>query len=489
MPEQWEVWFRMISPSLKDFAPHHKKTGQWLQSLKPGDRPRPEIDIWPRGHGKSTFCEHGVAYVAERRKRFFALYVSATQDAAELHVSNIQALLEKVGGKVGRRLENQYGHSKGWKKTMLRTASGFNCVAFGLDQAMRGVKLEDYRPDLIIFDDIDGRHDTLATTKKKIEILTESLLPAGSDDLAVWGAQNLITPTGIFSRLSDGRAEFLATRRVNGPVKAIDGLQAEQRFVEEWKGDPLNRRIHIITGGDPTWEAFDLETCQQEIIDLGWRAFDREKQNNVKDVEGALWATELINETRISKEELPKLIRKVVAVDPAATSKESSDETGIGTSGRSAIGHGFVLEDHSGHYSPAEWGRKAVQLHDRIGADCIVAESNQGGEMVEDVIKNAAKKLFDEGARETPAIKVKLIHAKDGKRVRAEPVAQMYEEAAIHHVGSFPELEDQMTTWDASDGSASPDRLDWMVYSMIDLGITKTRQKPDWSKSKRITTH
>ena len=472
LPEQWEVWFRRITPALKEFAPHHEVSGKWLQALKPGVRPDPEIDIWPRGHGKSTFAEHGVAYVAERRKRCFALYICATQDAAEVHVSNIQALLEKVGGKVGRRLENQYGHSKGWKKTMLRTASGFNCVAFGFDQAMRGVKLEDYRPDLIILDDVDGRHDTVSTTKKKIEILTQSILPAGSDDLAVWGAQNLIIPNGIFSRLADGRADFLASRRVNGPIKAVNNLVTEKRY---WPA--LNRSIETIVSGEPTWEAFGIDTCQQEIIDLGWRAFDREKQNNVKDVEGALWTTELINSCRITPDKMPVLTRIVVAVDPATTSKQSSDETGIIASGRSGDGHGYVLEDASGTYKPSEWGRKAVLLHDKQGAQCIVGESNQGGEMVEDVIRNAAKALAEEGLRPTAEIIVKLIPASKSKRARAEPVAQMYDEAAVHHVGDLPDLEDQMTTWNASDGSESPDRVDALVWGMTELGITK---EDDW---------
>lgn len=489
MPEQWEVWFRRLTPKLKDFAPHHKTSGQWLQALKPEVRPVPEIDIWPRGHGKSTFAEHGVAYVAERKKRRFALYICATQDAAEIHVSNIQALLERIGGTVGRRLENAYGHSKGWKKTMLRTASGFNCAAFGLDQAMRGVKLENYRPDLIILDDVDGRHDTTATTKKKIEILTQSILPAGSDDLAVWGVQNLIIPNGIFSRLADGRADFLATRNVNGPIKAVKGLATEKRFIKTWKGHDLNRSIHIITGGEPTWEAFDLDVCQQEIIDLGWAAFDREKQNNVKDVEGALWTTDLINETRVSRGSetshekhtisIGDLTRVVVAVDPATTSKDSSDETGILGCGRTAERHGYVLEDDSGIRKPSEWGRAAVLMHDRIGASCIVGEANQGGEMVEDVIMNAARKLYEEDLRSSSQITVKLIHASKGKRARAEPVAQMYDEHTIHHVGSFPELEDQMTTWNASDGSESPDRVDALVWAMTELDVVKAnRSRP-----------
>lgn len=468
LPDDWQRWFRRVTPQLEDFAPHHKDAGAWLESIEPDVRPRPFIAIWPRGHGKSTFAEHGVAYLAERRRRQFALYVCATQDAAEVHVSNIQSLLEKVGGDVGRRLENQYGHSKGWKKSMLRTASGFNCVAFGLDQALRGIKLEDYRPDLIIFDDIDGRHDSPALTKKKIEILTESLLPTGSDDAAVWGVQNLIIPNGIFSRMADNRADYLGSRIVSGPIKAVQGLVTEEVYGYEWQGETLERNIHVIRSGTPTWSAFDLETCQQEIVDLGWKAFDREKQNNVKDVEGALWSTDLINATRVSS--VPDdITRTVVAVDPASTSKNSSDETGIIGAARDSRQHGYVLADESGTYKPAQWGRKVVLLHDRLGAACVIAEKNNGGEMVEHVVVTAAKELHQEGLRDTADIVVTLVHASKGKRARAEPVSQKYDEHTVHHVGDIPGLEEQMTTWDASDGSESPDRVDALVWGMTDL--------------------
>ena len=471
MPENWRAWFRKASPGLVAFAPHHEEAGEWLQAIEPGVRPAPEIDIWARGHGKSSFAELGTSFLAERRKRRFALYLCDTQDAADRHLQSIQAILERIGGDVGRRLENQYGHSKGWRKSMLRTASGFSAVALGFDVAMRGIKLEDYRPDLIIFDDIDGRHDTAATTKKKIEILTESILPAGSADCAIWGVQNLITPNGIFAQLADGRADFLATRNVRGPVKAIEGLRTEDREVE-------GRVVKWITGGEATWpEGMPIETCQRFIIDFGWRSFDREMQHNVKDVEGALWTTDLINSTRVK--EAPPLTRIVVAVDPATTSKDSSDETGIGAIGRTADHHGYVLEDQSGHYSPAEWGRRAVRLHDNLGADCIVIEDNQGGEMAEHVVTNAARKLFEEKLRKTPSVRVKRVHASKAKRARAEPVAQMYEEGMIHHVGDLRGLEEQMTTWDASDGSESPDRVDWLVWGATELGIVK--QAADWS--------
>jgi len=468
---EWKVWFKTVTPDLAAFAPFHEVTGEWLQHIEPGTRPRPEIDVWFRGSGKSTFAEHGVAYLAERRKRTFSLYVSSTQDSAERHVQNIRSLFERIGGAVGQRLEDKYGHSRGWKKSMLRTASGFNIAALGLDVAMRGIKLEDFRPDLIIFDDIDGRHDTSYITKKKTETITDDIIPAGSDDVAIWGVQNLIKPDGIFSKLADGRADFLQRRRVNGPVPAVRDLQTEKRRAGDVEGlevDDPDRHIEVITGGTPSWpDGKNLEDCQQEIIDQGWQSFDRENQHNVEEAEGALWSSDELNRTRV--QEAPALTRVVVGVDPASTSNENSDETGVIAAGRDARPHGFVLEDRSAKAKPKTWGRRAVMLHDQMGAECIVAESNQGGEMVKSVVESAAKALCEEDVRDSTDITVKLVRASDGKRARAEPVEQKYDENLVHHVGTHSELERQMRTWDASTGAESPDRLDAMVWALTEL--------------------
>lgn len=495
MPDDWKAWFRRVSPQLEDFAPHHERAGDWLQVIEAGQKPRPGVDAWARGHGKSTFAEHGAAYCAERRKRNFVLYVGETQSAAEKHVENIKTLLERIGGAVGMRLENKYGYSRGWKKSLIRTASGFSVMALGLDVAMRGVKLEDIRPDLIIFDDFDGRHDSPYITQKKIEIITESIIPAGSDDAAIWFVQNLVIPNGIMSRLcgvSQYEAGFLSRRRVNGPIKAVEGLQTEERFSEEF-----GRKIHIVTGGTPTWSAYTLEDAQEDILEEGFRAFDREKQHNVKDVEGALWTTDLLNETRArwaDEDEQTSvdgrvirrsdLTRTVVSVDPATTSNTTSDETGIGAAGRTSGGdrqapHGYVTHDLSGTYKPSVWARKAVMLHDRIGADCIVAEKNQGGEMIDNVLQGAAEKLHEEGLRDAETVDVELIPVHDGKRVRADPIAQRFEDHTAHIVGDLPGLEEEMTTWDGSDGSASPNRVDWMTQALTEL-MLGNKQEVDW---------
>ncbi len=474
LPDAWQDWFRAADPAMKEFAPHHEEAGEWLQLIERGKRSREFVSIWARGHGKSTFAETGAAFFGETGRRSFVLYVCSTQDAADKHVANIGTILERIGGDIGKRLENEYGHSKGWKKSMIRTKVGFSVLGLGLDVAMRGIKLDNLRPDLIIFDDIDERHDTAATTKKKIETLTESILPAGSSDCIVWGVQNLIIPNGIFAQLADGRADFMATRFVSGPIPAVLGLETEERYVESWtwpSGETVEveKKTHVITGGVPTWSGCDLTVCQAEIFKFGFKAFKREKQHEVGDVEGALLTSEQIS--RVTREyALSVITRSVVGVDPATTSKKSSDDTGIIGAGRDADGHGYVTDDETGRYTPAQWGRRAVLLHDRIGADRIVAESNQGGEMVQSVIETAAKELHEEGERDSPDVVVVLVHASKGKRARAEPIAQLYEEHKVHHVDTgLTALEGEWTTWDASDGSESPNRIDATVWALTDL--------------------
>jgi predicted phage terminase large subunit-like protein len=143
--------------------------------------------------------------------------------------------------------------------------------------------------------------------------------------------------------------------------------------------------------------------------------------------------------------------RVVVAIDPAVTSGEDADETGIVVAGKDVEGHGYVLADHSGRYTPIEWAQRAIDAYREHEADRIVAEVNNGGEMVEATIRMVAKGM-------DPPIDVAFsaVRASRGKVVRAEPVAALYEQGRVHHVGGFAALEDQMCafTTDCS-GSAS----------------------------------
>lgn len=183
------------------------------------------------------------------------------------------------------------------------------------------------------------------------------------------------------------------------------------------------------------------------------------------DVPGALWTRRNLDDYRVM--EAPALERVVIGLDPPATSGEDANEAGIVAAGmaRNKDGHphGYTLDDWSMRGSPDEWGRRAVAMYHRFDADRIVAESNQGGEMVEHVIRSID--------RDVP---VTLVHATRGKYVRAEPISALYEQGRVHHVGTFPELEDQMVSFtpeNASDRSRglSPDRTDALVWAYTNL--------------------
>lgn len=188
------------------------------------------------------------------------------------------------------------------------------------------------------------------------------------------------------------------------------------------------------------------------------------------DDDNALW-----RRSYITHEEPPELERIVVALDPAVTNEAGSDETGIIVVGRDASGRGYVLEDDSGRYRPEDWARRAVSLFDQFEADCIVAEVNQGGDLVEAIIKAAARGR---------AIPVRKVHATRGKHVRAEPISALYEQGKVRHARSFPALEDQMCSFtsdfDRKSQGYSPDRVDALVWGMTDLFpamVGKQRQK------------
>ena len=186
------------------------------------------------------------------------------------------------------------------------------------------------------------------------------------------------------------------------------------------------------------------------------------------DVVGALWQRSMIDDHRIN-ETPDHLERIVVGVDPAVTSGEDSDETGIIIAGR--IGNrGYILDDVSGKFTPQEWAIKATQLYYKYNADRIVAEVNQGGDMVEHTLRMVDKN-----------VSYKAVRAARGKMLRAEPIAALYEQGRIHHCGMFSKLEDQLCMY-THEGRESPDRLDALVWSLTDLfldatdgGVTRVR--------------
>ena len=193
---------------------------------------------------------------------------------------------------------------------------------------------------------------------------------------------------------------------------------------------------------------------------LGRQELDAEL---LDDMPGALWTREAIERARIDpliEGAAPALRRVVVAIDPAVSAGQESDETGIVVAGLGQDGAAYVLDDLSGRFSPHDWAARALDAYRAHRADRVVAEVNNGGAMVE-----ATLRVLDAG------ISYKGVHASRGKLARAEPVAALYEQGRVHHLGAFPALEDQMCAFTGGPLSyaASPDRVDALVWALSEL--------------------
>ncbi len=173
----------------------------------------------------------------------------------------------------------------------------------------------------------------------------------------------------------------------------------------------------------------------------------------LEDMKGALWTYNIIENTRASTDMLTRI---VIGVDPKTSAAGSASETGIIVSGSTAAGHYYVLDDVSNNGSPQDWSEAVVKAYYQYNANLIVAEANQGGSLVEAVLRNIA-----------PNLPIKLVHASKGKYTRAEPISLLYERGLVHHTKLLSELETQMISW--VPGNSSPDRLDALVWSLTEL--------------------
>jgi hypothetical protein len=436
----WEAWLHLIYPGYvgRGFAPFHAEFWQWVWALEYGKRSRPFVGIWPRGFAKSTSAELACAAVAGRQTRRYALYVCETQEQADDHVANVAGMLEArtfelaYPGAAARKL-GKYGNSRGWRRNRLRTAAGFTLDAIGLDTAARGVKLDEDRPDLLIFDDLDGKLDTAATTDKKLATLTHTLLPAASDAPAVLAIQNLVIPDGIFARLADGRADFLADRIVSGPHPAVRNLTTEQRGGRT-----------VVTGGEPTWPAMGLDVAQAQIDEMGITAYRAEKQHDVEAPAGGMFDHLVFR--HIAWEDLPDLVRVAVWVDPAVTDTDRSDAHGIQADGIGPDGIIYRLFSWESRTSPRDALRRAILKAKELGADHVGVETDQGGDTWRDTYEAAARDLTAEGQiadRRIPRFKQEKAGGGHGpKTERASKMLADYERGQIVHVvGTHETLE------------------------------------------------
>lgn len=255
---------------------------------------------------------------------------------------------------------------------------------------------------------------------------------------------------------------------VGAPMLADNDGDAVFIFTEK-RGKTHSRKLFNDAKRDKTgrWETFHFTSYDNPHVsraaldeiakDMTRIAFRREiMAEELEDVPGALWTAKCIEDNRKTQQEVPELVKILVGVDPEATSEEDSAETGIIVAGRGKDGHGYVLDDMTIRGTPNRWGRRAVEANETWRGGGIIAEKNNGGEMVKFVLNTV-----------NPDVPVELVWASRGKLTRAEPISAKYEQNQVHHVGVFEQLEDQMCEY-TGEGN-SPDRMDALVWVLTKL--------------------
>lgn len=287
---------------------------------------------------------------------------------------------------------------------------------------------------------------------------------AWADELAAWRYPEAWDQLMFGLRLGDHpRAVVTTTPKPTPIVKALFSASTTKTT----RGSTFDNAANLAPS------ALALLKQKYEGTRLGRQELEAEI---LGDLPGALWSLANLDAYRLTQ--APKMGRIVVAVDPAVTNTENSDEHGIIVAGKAEDKRGIVLEDASIQGSPMDWAKRAVSLYRSWNADCIVVEVNQGGDMVSHTIKT-----IDPNAR------IREVRASRGKHVRAEPVAALYEQGRVAHVGSFPALENQLTqmTTAGYQGDGSPDRVDALVWAFTELfdDMIRPEVKPDAYKIPR----
>jgi phage terminase large subunit-like protein len=268
-----------------------------------------------------------------------------------------------------------------------------------------------------------------------------------ADELAAW-------------RYSDSWDQAMFGLRLgDNPQVVVTTTPRPTKLIRELAKDSTT---HVTTGSTYDNRANLAPAFFNEIIKKyeGTRLGRQElKAEILDDNPNALWQRDRIDQLRVIK--APEFRRVVVGVDPAVTSNEESCETGIVIAALGEDEQAYVLDDLSLIASPDGWARKAVFAYHQHSADRIIGEANNGGDLIETVIRTVDRH-----------VSYKKVHASRGKAKRAEPIAALYEQGRVHHVGSFPKLEDQMCSYDpAETDNDSPDRMDALVWALTELMI------------------
>ncbi len=433
----WELTNALLAPGYAsvDYAAHHRTAWNWLHSIDQ-TRPRPMVMCLNRGGAKTTTLQLMLAQVAMMRLRPYCLYVQSTQTAAEGKVSDVGELLASpimtaAYPDVASTYVTAKGTARDWRRARIRTRSGLTIDALGMDQAIRGAKVEDDRPGMIILDDLEEKHDTPYMTRKKIEIVTNAIIPAGAENVIIVYIQNMIHGDSMMAQLLDKRADFLSDRITVGPVPQVWDLEYEEQIPSD--EDP---RRYVVLSGQPSWAGLDLETTEKEMNDMGLAAFMSEKQHKEHVVEGDTFPSE--NWERVSFEAAwgTDYIWLARGWDLAATEKETSDFTvgcliGIDQEYRATILHVARFRAH---------GTSVDDNIARVAAyDAQFFGSNQAVSIVIEKQPGAAGVTWEEDqAKLLAKYPVHHVPATGSKLVRAQSLSAEQQRGWVKLSGDMP---------------------------------------------------
>jgi phage terminase large subunit-like protein len=356
------------------------------------------------------------------------------------------------------------------RRVMVEGESGFLNVCWKGDKTYRGGKLgyPNWSPTNRTLTWENGAKVEFYSAEDPERLRGPQFHAAWADEVAAWRNQQDVWDMLQFT-LRLGRKPRVMVTTTPKPTKLMRALIASPQS-------------HITRGS--TFDNIDnlakpfLETIKKEYE--GTRLGNQELYAEMlEEADGALWTTEVLDGCTVEQKDIPELNRIVVSIDPAVTSKTESDMTGLIVAGIDVNGIGYVLEDATDRYSPAEWAAKAISLYQEYSADRIVAERNQGGDMVRRTLE-----------AEDEAVPIRLVHASRGKMARAEPISALYERGKVKHAKGLDELETQMRTWEPLGSMGSPDRLDACVWALTDLmlnGVTNPTLRLSYSNAKGLS--
>ena len=404
----------------------------------------------PRGHSKSTLVS--LAYPLWRAAYGRAHYVAIISDTGEQaadHVGNIFAELLENEPLVEDFPHLALPNPEHYRRLKVKrttndfiTVGGLRFRGKGAGAGLRGMRNKAQRPDLIVVDDLEN--DRNVETPEQRKKLQNWFLKSVSNLFGASGGQLVVIGTVLH------RKSLLAW------LLSKEGPKV------------YTKRLYraLLPDGQPLWPAaWTLERLQKKREEIGSRAFSTEYLNEPVDEGSTLWKDGWLNANRRTSH--PQLRRLAVAVDPSAGG--NADLCGIVAGGVGDDKHGYTLEDNSLLASSLKWARVVLETYWRLNADVIIAEKNQGGDMVTSNLIAALKP----GERLPP---VKLVHAARGKAVRADPIATLDEQGKLHIVGELPKLEDELTGW--TPGTYSPGRLDAYVWLWSELMLEPASQPP-----------